>query len=103
MEKNKRFIAVSLSFNVGARSVVGQLRTPAEDCNPGGSVICNPGTGGCDGGLTCVGNSCSGSSATKDFNFDSEILVAHEELAALREELATVVRRFATGPADRRG
>ena len=85
-----RFEAVTLSFNIG----IPETLKPAE-CNPGGSVICDPGTGGCGGaGMTCVGNSCSGSSATREFSFESRINVANEKLASLHKELTELVKKF---------
>lgn len=92
----KRFEAVNLSFNVGIPAGIAFPGGDIADCNPGGSVICTAGTGGCgSAGLTCVGSSCSGSSATREFMFDSRILVAREKLAALRKELMAVVSRYA--------
>lgn len=83
-----RFTAVNLTLNLPN---VGTN----QDCNPGGSVICDPGTKGCDAGMTCVGNSCGGSSATINFDFDARILVADTELKALRTELQKVVKTYA--------
>ncbi len=91
----KRFTPVSLAFNLNVLDI-GRPATINQDCNSGGSVICNPGTGGCgSGGMTCVGTSCSGASATKDLGFDAHILVEHGELQALQKELHSVVSRFA--------
>lgn len=90
--KNK-FLAVDLSFNIGILGArdVGTVM----DCNSGGSVICNPGTGGCgSGGMTCVGSSCSGKSATRELGFDSRILVNPVDLEKLQRELISVVARF---------
>jgi hypothetical protein len=89
-----KFHAVDLSFNIGVPGIrdMGNVM----DCNSGGSVICNPGTGGCgSAGMTCVGTSCSGKSATRELGFDSRILVNPAELEALQKELASVVARFA--------
>ena len=89
----KRFEAVSLSFNVGIPGS-GALGDMA-DCNPGGSVICDPGTGGCGaGGMSCVGNSCGGSSATRDLAFDSRIFVDREKLSLLKKELTGLVKKY---------
>jgi hypothetical protein len=88
-----RFEAVRLSFNVGIPA--GFNPGNQADCNPGGSVICDPGTGGCGGGgMTCVGSSCSGSSATRELMFDSHILVDRVRLAALQKELVAVVNKY---------
>lgn len=92
---DKRFQAIDLSFNIGIADRIGRIGN-VMDCNPGGSVICEPGSKGCGGGgMTCVGNSCSGASATRDIGFDSRILVNPEELVELQKELRAVVARFA--------
>lgn len=91
---SEKFRAIDLSFNIGVAGIrdLGNIM----DCNDGGSVICNPGTGGCgSGGMTCVGTSCSGSSATRELGFDSRILVNPAELEALQKELISVIARFA--------
>lgn len=91
---SEKFRAIDLSFNIGipGHHDLGNMM----DCNPGGSVICDPGTGGCGGaGMTCVGSSCSGKSATRELGFDSRILVNPAELEALQKELISVVTRFA--------
>jgi len=88
------FLAVDLSFNISIPGIrdVGNVM----ECNSGGSVICNAGTGGCgSAGLTCVGSSCSGKSATRELGFDSRILVNPADFEALRKELMSVVVRFA--------
>lgn len=89
-----KFRAIDLSFNIG----IPGLRDLGNvvDCNSGGSVICNAGTGGCgSGGMTCVGTSCSGKSATREIGFESRILVNPVELESLQKELISVVARFA--------
>lgn len=90
--QDKRFDPVNLSFNIGsALDKIGNVLS----CNSGGSVICDTGTGGCgSAGMTCVGTSCSGSSATK-VGFDSQIRINPAELESLQKELMNVVARFA--------
>lgn len=97
MERNKRFGTVSLSFNVEVRDEFGGIANIGNraDCNPGGSVICDPGTGGCGAAaLSCVGSSCGGNSATKELNFDAQILVERSQLEALQKELHNLMTRF---------
>jgi hypothetical protein len=89
-----RFEVIDLSFNIAASGI----KDPGDrmDCNPGGSIICEAGTKGCGGGgLTCVGSSCSGSSATRDLGFDSRIRINPAELEKLQAEVMAVVRKFA--------
>jgi hypothetical protein len=89
-----RFEVIDLSFNIAAIGIndPGSLM----DCNPGGSVICLPGSNGCGGGgRTCVGSSCSGSSATRDLSFDSRIRINPAELEKLQAEVMAVVKKFA--------
>ena len=90
---NKRFEAVSLSFNIGSPTSVSDNLNPLLDCNPGGSVICTVGTD-CSSGGTCVGTSCSGNSATKDLSLDAHILVDKDQLENLRNQLQKVLTKF---------
>ncbi|CAN7359251.1 hypothetical protein LJR225_002167 [Phenylobacterium sp. LjRoot225] len=89
---DNRFELTKLSFNIGAPQLPG---ADLASCNSGGSVICNPGTGGCGGAaMTCVGTSCSGKSGTM-WGFDANILINPVDLEALQEEVMTVVQKFA--------
>lgn len=95
---DRRFTSVNLAFNISGLGSVA-------DCNPGGSIICDPGTGGCDGtAMSCVGTSCSNDSSFMgcfsgsdivERGLDTHILVAREALQELRAELQQVVARFA--------
>jgi len=101
MENPKRFARMALTFNIAGLHIPGG---DSQDCNPGGSIICDPGTGGCgSGGMSCVGSSCSNDSSFMgcgagsevfDPSMDAHILVAHERLAELRKELQAVVSRY---------
>jgi len=93
-KRNKRFEAVSLSFNIGSPSSFSDKINPLLDCNPGGSIICTVGTD-CSSGGTCVGTSCNGNSATKDLSLNAHILVDKEQLEKLRNQLQKVLKKFA--------
>lgn len=84
----RRFASVNLVMNI-SRGL--------EACNPGGSVICAPGSKGCDVyvNLTCSGKSCSGTSRdVVEPVIEAVIEVEQSELEALRIELQNVVRRY---------
>jgi hypothetical protein len=89
-----RFVPVTLSFNIGGAH--GVALDPEEECNPGGSAGCAPGTGGCagGGGFSCVGTSCTGKSGFDDLSFESLILVLPVELERLQTKLREVIGEF---------
>lgn len=102
-EMVKRYASVKLALNFSALH-----GGDVAECNPGGSIICDPGTGGCGGspGLSCVGSSCKNDSSflgcgiaseVFDPGIDSHILVERKELKLLRNELQQVMKKFSKG------
>lgn len=94
-----RFSTVNLAFNVSGAKIPHQA-----DCNPGGSTICDPGTRGCDAGMTCVGTSssmgCDAGSEEIMIDLEAEVSVHESHLKSLRAELQRVLLEYASREAE---
>lgn len=82
---DRRFAAVHLSFNLGLPVLDGLGR-------------CQEGSSGCGPKTDCggVSNDCQGASNHQQLGFDARILVAVDDLPALRNALHAIVKRVSS-------